>query len=559
MKISVALCTYNGEKYIEEQLNSILTQHYTIDEIQIGDDGSTDNTINIINRLKKRFKEIYLTINPERLGIVKNFENTIKRCSGDYICLSDQDDIWHSNKLEVIIPVLERNPKIKACFTNASLIDEKGNKIVGSLWESFGAKKGSECLLSTERLFEYLLRLGNIATGATMVLKSERIKSLLPFRQRYDYEFHDLLIARSLAMNKEIIPIDEELIDYRLHKNQQASTFNEKYWAELFFLKKNILLKEFKNIGYQKVLYLAWNYYKNSINEIWANQDKANFSLKKYYIESKNEWQNIKRQTWSQYDCINCDGEIQKNKNERRTTLCYFVCYTEKEIEETDLKYINELKHHFDEVVVLTNYKFPIENLDCEYLFLENKGYDFGFLYQAINGKDLSKYSFIAFVNNSNILLENKTLIDFFSWLDLQDSKFCGMTDSFQKAFSIEMADSYHLQSHFLIFKDEAIDLLRNFFLAVRFERFFDIKDKKILREAIIIECEIGLSQYMIRNNIMPASWFKTTEFSEDYKIPLDEINVHTMFWKELIEEGYPLIKKKIACREFGDNLNIPI
>lgn len=546
MKISVALCTYNGEKYIEEQLNSILTQHYTIDEIQIGDDGSKDNTINIINRLRKRFKEIYLTVNPERLGIVKNFENTIKRCSGDYICLSDQDDIWHPDKLEVIIPILERNPKIKACFTNASLIDEDGNKIAGSLWESFGVKKGSECLLSPERLFEYLLRLGNIATGATMVLKSGSISSLIPFRQRYDYEFHDLIIARSLAMNKEIIPIDEELIDYRLHKDQQAGIFNEKYWDALFFLKKNILLKEFKNIGYQKVLYLAWNYYKNSINEIRVNHEEAKFLVKKCYIESKTEWQSIKRQTWSQYDCINCGGQIRKNTNKKRTSLCYFVCYTENEIEDTDLKYINELKRHFDEVVVLTNYKLPIENIDCEYLFLENKGHDFGFLYQAINGKDLSIYSLIAFVNNSNILLKNRTLNDFFNWLDLQDSKFCGITDSFQKAFPIEMADSYHLQSHFLIFKEEAIDLLQKFFLAVRFERFFAIKDKKILREAIIVECEIGLSQYMIRNKIIPASWFKVTIFSENCKTPLEEINVHTMFWKELIEEGYPLIKKKL-------------
>lgn len=549
MKISVALCTYNGGKYIEEQLNSILFQHYTIDEIQIGDDGSKDDTISIINRFRKKFKEIHLTVNPNRLGIVKNFENTIKRCRGDYICLSDQDDIWKSNKLEVIIPILERNPKIKACFTNASLIDEKGNIITGSLWESFGVKKGSECLLSTERLFEYLLRFGNIATGTTMVLKSESVNSLIPFCQRYDYEFHDVIIARTLAMNKEIIPIDEELIKYRLHRNQQSGIFEEKYWDEMFFLKKNVLLKEFKNIGYPKVLHLVWNYYKNSINEIRNNHDKANFTLKKCYIESKNEWQSIKRQTWSQYDCINCDGEIRKNKNDKRTSLCYFVCYTEKEIEETDLRYINELKYHFDEVVVLTNYQFPIENLDCECILLDNKGYDFGFLYQAINGKDLSKYHLMAFVNNSNILLENRTLNDFFKWLDLQDPKFCGITDSFQTG-------TYHLQSHFLIFKEEVIVLLQKFFLAINFERFFTIKNKKILREIIIAECEVGLSQYMIRNKIIPASWFKATDFSESYKIPIKEINLHTMFWKELIEEGYPLIKKKIVCREFGDSLD---
>lgn len=95
MRISVALCTYNGGKYIAEQLSSILNQNYVIDEIQIGDDGSTDDTIDIINDFKKRHENIFLTLNQRRVGITDNFENTIKRCRGDYICLSDQDDIWH--------------------------------------------------------------------------------------------------------------------------------------------------------------------------------------------------------------------------------------------------------------------------------------------------------------------------------------------------------------------------------------------------------------------------------------------------------------------------------
>lgn len=91
----------------------------------------------------------------------------------------------------------------------------KAIKLGGSLEESFEVKKRSECLLSTERLFEYLLRFGNIATGATMVIKSESINSFIPFRRRYDYEFHDHIIARALAMYKEIIPIDEEETDLR--------------------------------------------------------------------------------------------------------------------------------------------------------------------------------------------------------------------------------------------------------------------------------------------------------------------------------------------------------
>ena len=99
MKVSVALCTYNGEKYIEQQLNSILNQNYPVEEIQIGDDGSSDKTIDIIDSFRKKFDRLYLTINERRLGPLKNFENTIKRCRGQYICLADQDDIWYPEKL----------------------------------------------------------------------------------------------------------------------------------------------------------------------------------------------------------------------------------------------------------------------------------------------------------------------------------------------------------------------------------------------------------------------------------------------------------------------------
>ena len=113
-----------------------------------------------------------MTVNDERLGPVKNFERTIMRCQGDYICLSDQDDVWHPDKLKVLIPILENDNTIQACFTNASLIDGEGEPIDGCLWQAFGAKRNEECLLTTDRILEFILRFGNVVTGATLVLKS---------------------------------------------------------------------------------------------------------------------------------------------------------------------------------------------------------------------------------------------------------------------------------------------------------------------------------------------------------------------------------------------------
>jgi len=104
MKTSVAMCTHNGEKYIKTQLESILTQTIAIDEIVICDDRSNDNTIAIIEQIQlENPNKISLYKNHENIGSTKNFEKAISICTGDYIFLSDQDDIWKVNKFEKVI------------------------------------------------------------------------------------------------------------------------------------------------------------------------------------------------------------------------------------------------------------------------------------------------------------------------------------------------------------------------------------------------------------------------------------------------------------------------
>jgi glycosyltransferase involved in cell wall biosynthesis len=548
MKISVAMCTYNGERYIEQQLKSIVTQYYPIDEIQIADDGSTDNTVSIINDFKKIYKNINLTINERNLGPTKNFENVIQRCNGEYICLSDQDDIWHPDKLKIILPILEHNKKVEACFTNADFIDSDGIKIEGSLWESFGLKQNNECLINTERLYECLMRFGNVVTGATIVLKSRCVSKLVPFSPRYSNELHDLIIARKLAINKEIIPIDEPLINYRVHKSQFSGIPNKKFWDKYFFIKKKFLSKDYKSIGYRAALSSAWSYYKNSINELIYNDSTVNHSIKKHLEEAEEEWINIKKRSWSVYNKIHISDSEKFEFSDGEESICFFVAYSETELEEIDIRYIKELQRHFDKVVVLINYLPKQQYQDLEYLYVENKGYDFGFLYQALNKINLSNCYFLAFVNNSNILVKDKTLDDFFKWCYSNTSSFCGITDSYEAPPGVDIDYSYHLQSHFLIFKRKAIVYLKNFFSEINFEQYFLIQNSKVLREIIIKKCEIGLSQFMIRNGVKPASWFHVNDFNEKNLI---STNIHLSFWDELIDNGYPLIKKKIVSGEW--------
>ena len=104
MKISVALCTYNGEKFLKKQIDSILSQTIKVDEIVVCDDRSQDGTHDILNGYQSQYPDVFrVFINDENLRSVKNFEKAISKCTGDLIFLSDQDDIWIPEKVEIFI------------------------------------------------------------------------------------------------------------------------------------------------------------------------------------------------------------------------------------------------------------------------------------------------------------------------------------------------------------------------------------------------------------------------------------------------------------------------
>ena len=126
MKISVALCTYNGEKFLKEQLDSILNQTIAVDEIIICDDKSTDTTLSILRDYKKKYPTIIsIYENENTLKSVKNFEKAISLCTGDIIFLSDQDDIWVDIKVEKYCDYFNENAAIQVLASNGYCINEK--------------------------------------------------------------------------------------------------------------------------------------------------------------------------------------------------------------------------------------------------------------------------------------------------------------------------------------------------------------------------------------------------------------------------------------------------
>ena len=101
--ISIAMATYNGEKYLAEQLDSILAQTVQDFELIVCDDCSSDSTAEILSRYAEKDSRIKIFVNEKNLGFVKNFEKAVSLCSGEYIALSDQDDVWFAGHLEILL------------------------------------------------------------------------------------------------------------------------------------------------------------------------------------------------------------------------------------------------------------------------------------------------------------------------------------------------------------------------------------------------------------------------------------------------------------------------
>lgn len=130
--ISVVLASYNGEKYIEKQLMSIINQTILPSEIIVIDDASTDSTVRIINSFKRKYGrniDINIIVRSHNVGYVNNFIQGIDKAQGELVFLCDQDDLWRDNKVEVLLNLFKKNNKIMAIHSNTSIIDENDTLI----------------------------------------------------------------------------------------------------------------------------------------------------------------------------------------------------------------------------------------------------------------------------------------------------------------------------------------------------------------------------------------------------------------------------------------------
>jgi glycosyltransferase involved in cell wall biosynthesis len=221
MKTSVALCTYNGEKFLPEQLDSIAKQTLLPDELVVCDDRSKDGTLKILEEFGESAPfPVHIHQNEINLGSTRNFEKAISLCQGDIIALCDQDDVWKPHKLERLAEVLQAHPEAGYVFSDAELVDENLRPLGRLLWDSVGFRGQVRELFGKGEQVPCFAR-QHIVTGATMAFRATVGKMAMPFPTD-GYWIHDGWVALvSSATGHLGISIDESLIAYRQHSSQQ--------------------------------------------------------------------------------------------------------------------------------------------------------------------------------------------------------------------------------------------------------------------------------------------------------------------------------------------------
>ncbi|MCF0072631.1 glycosyltransferase family 2 protein [Dyadobacter sp. CY261] len=225
--ISVAMCTYNGAKFLPEQLKSIADQTVSVDELVVCDDRSKDDTIEIIKSFATTSKfPVRIYVNEKNLGSTKNFEKCLSLCEGDVIFLCDQDDRWRKDKVQKQMAFLDANPEFDAVFSDAEKINDDSEPTGGTIWQEINFGKARQQMWHSGRPHEILFN-GFVVTGATLAIRKSALRRLMPFPTHVQDLIHDAWIAVVLSLQNKIDFIPETLISYRIHSSQQVGFGNK--------------------------------------------------------------------------------------------------------------------------------------------------------------------------------------------------------------------------------------------------------------------------------------------------------------------------------------------
>jgi glycosyltransferase involved in cell wall biosynthesis len=213
--VSITLCTFNGSAYLKEQLDSLVAQTYTNLEVIIVDDGSTDDTITLLKHYADIFPQLNVSIyiNEENLGHIRNFEKAIGLCTGEYIALCDQDDIWEPQKISLLVDNIGDNMLI---YHDSAFISETG-EILG--------KKMSDVRNCYSDADSRVFLFDNCVSGHAVLFKRE----LLKYTDRFKSEImHDWWLAYVATNAGSILFLNQTLVQYRQHSHAKTDILRQK-------------------------------------------------------------------------------------------------------------------------------------------------------------------------------------------------------------------------------------------------------------------------------------------------------------------------------------------
>lgn len=257
--VSVVMATYNGEKYLREQLDSIINQTYPIHEIIIQDDCSTDGTVAIIKEYIENYSFIKLYVNEHNLGFNQNFKTAVMRATGDFVALSDQDDVWFPEKIESQIKAIGN---YDLCCSPHIVNDKEGNKLPAIWWDA-----------NIERLLFF-----SCVCGHNMLCRRDFVQNE---KNWLDSIWYDWSLSLHAVLGKGIIQVEKPLLWFRSHENEVSTMAYAKEGAGI---KRSAIYAYSQGIR----LYLHWlkNKHRNEIyNYLYRATDQDRFQVAHRFCE----------------------------------------------------------------------------------------------------------------------------------------------------------------------------------------------------------------------------------------------------------------------------------
>ena len=296
MKTSIVMATYNGSRFIQEQLESIINQTVLPDEIVISDDGSTDSTVELVRSFFEQHSNLpiqyQLIMNdPNNRGVRGNFQNAVNHSNGEYVFFCDQDDIWFPNKIECLVSVLDSH-KEKVVIHDAQILMELDDGTFYPIDKHLTDKYpfNSDGLYKINGLNQVRLAFycGCITAGMCSCIKRDYLMSFSPFSKA---SYHDDWIQFCALADDTVLAIKDVLVYYRIHKNNTCGIPEFKKKRSLWEKIKHFDYKGKESIRHQYLWYTDTSSYLRNQNIL---DDKIKhlisfFSSKRVDAISKNK------------------------------------------------------------------------------------------------------------------------------------------------------------------------------------------------------------------------------------------------------------------------------